>query len=125
VPNRRHLLLLVDEDAAIRDALHFVLRIEGFKVLTYAAGAALLAASDLPRASCLILDERGTGIDGFTVLSELRARAHLTTHRTPHLITRAQQAGVHTVLEKPLFDDVLLQHILLILAPANTGDDST
>ncbi|MBV8590419.1 MAG: hypothetical protein JO212_10240, partial [Acetobacteraceae bacterium] len=38
------LLAVVDDDAAVRDSLRFLLEIEGFDVETYASGLQLLAA---------------------------------------------------------------------------------
>jgi len=60
-------------------------------------------------------------MDGFAVLSKLRARnpglpaIMLTSHATPRVRARANAAGVRTVLEKPLLDNALMDHIRTIL----------
>src|ERR1700683_4761133 len=113
MPNRRSsIVLIVADDQAVRDALQFALRLEGFGVRTYSDAAALLADKDLARAACVILDDRRPHLDGFAVLLQLQAhdlRAPvilLTGHATPSLRGRARVAGFGAVLEKPLLNNV-------------------
>ena len=51
-------ILVVDDDAAVRNALKFALEVEGFSVRLYATPEALLAEKDLPAAGCLVIDYR-------------------------------------------------------------------
>jgi len=120
--DRRKLVLIVDDDDAVREALQFALRLEGLHVHVHNGGAALLADPDLNRAACVILDDRMRQMDGFTVLANLRARninpptIMLTSHATPRLRARADAVGVWNVLEKPLLDDALMDNIRSILS---------
>jgi DNA-binding response OmpR family regulator len=41
----------------------------------------------------------------------------LTSRATPQERARADAAGVHTILEKPLLDNVLMDNIRAILRP--------
>jgi len=118
----RPLVMVVNDDAAMRDALQFVLRLEGLDVLVHADGAALLASRDLPRTKCLIVKDRLPGMDAFEVLQRLRERELslpvilLTSAATPALWGRAQAAGVWMVLEKPILDNRLVEAVTSVLA---------
>jgi two-component system response regulator FixJ len=120
---RRKLVLIVDDDEAVRDALAFALRLEGLCVHVHSGGGSLLADPDLSRAGCVILDDRMPRIDGFALLSSLQARnislpaIMLTNHATPQVRARADAAGVRMLLEKPLLDNALADNIRAILAP--------
>ena len=120
--DRQQLVLIVDEDPAVRDALQFALRLEGLCVHVHSSGAALLADPDLSRARCVILDDRMRQMDGFALLKNLKARdislpaIMLTSHATARVRARADAAGVHKVLEKPLLDNALMENIRSILS---------
>jgi two-component system response regulator FixJ len=119
--DQRRIVMIVDNDEAVRDALQFSLRLEGLCVHVHSGGAALLADPDLDRASCIILDDRMPQMDGFALLKSLRTKAialpaiMLTGHATALLHAKAHAAGVRTVLEKPLLDNTLAEHIRTIL----------
>jgi two-component system, LuxR family, response regulator FixJ len=119
--DRRKLVLIVDDDQAVRDALQFALRLEGLCVHVHSEAAALLEDPDLSQAGCVILDDRMPQLDGFALLSKLQARnislptIMLTSHATPSVRARADAAGVSKVLEKPLLDNVLMDNIRSIL----------
>jgi two-component system, LuxR family, response regulator FixJ len=117
----RNLVIIVEDDQAVREALQFALRLEGLCVHVHSGGAALLADPDLNRARCVILDHRMPRMDGFALLKNLRAQnpdlpaIMLTSNATPRERARANAAGVHTVLEKPLLDNLLLDNIRAII----------
>jgi FixJ family two-component response regulator len=108
---RRHLVLLVDDD----------LQLQGIRVRIHGAGQGLLADPELARARCVVLDDRNTRMDCFALLGHLRARdiavpsILLSSHVTKRIRARAKAAGVWTVLEKPLLDDVLWDTIRSII----------
>jgi two-component system response regulator FixJ len=120
----RKLVIIVDDDQAVRDSLQFALRLEGLCVHVHSGGAALLADPDLNRAECVILDHRMPRLDGFALLSNVRARNPdvptilLTSRATPQDRARAVAAGARSVLEKPLLDNVLMDNIRALLSPA-------
>jgi FixJ family two-component response regulator len=115
------LVMVVDDDAAVRDALQFVLRVEGVDVRTHADGPALLASLELPGAACLILKENLPLMGGCEVLRQVRARnlspwaILLTGTVTPALRMRAEAVGVWLILEKPLMDNRLVDAVLGVL----------
>jgi FixJ family two-component response regulator len=121
---QRDLILIVDEDQAVRDSLQFALQLEGLCVHVHRGGLGLLADPDLARARCVILDDRNLCMDGFALLGRLHAlnvnvpAILLTSHATPRVKARANAAGVRMVLEKPLLDNALADNIRLILGKA-------
>jgi two-component system response regulator FixJ len=115
------LVIIVDDDQAVRDALQFALRLEGLCVHVHSGGAALLADPDLNRAGCVILGDRMQQMDGFALLNTLKTRdicppaIMLSSHATPTVRARADAVGVRTVLEKPLLDNALVENVRSIL----------
>jgi two-component system, LuxR family, response regulator FixJ len=120
--DRQNVVLLVESDAAVRDALEFALQLEGLHVRVHTSGAALLRDPDLAVALCVILSEHMAHIDGFALIDILRTKniniptILLTSHATALLRERADHAGVTNVLEKPLMDNTLVDSIRRISA---------
>ena len=110
-------VLIVDDDAAVRSALKFALEVEGFRVRLYAGSEAVLADLQLPRCGCLVVDYRMPVMDGLQLVDALRDRdvampAILITGRVNSELRRlAARSGIGQVLEKPLFDGVLVECI--------------
>ena len=125
---RRDLVMIVDDDQAVRDALRFALQLEGFCVHVHSGAATLLKDPDLSRARCVVLDERIKHIDGFALLDTLQARKvsvptiMLTSNATAGLRERASRIGIRNVLEKPLLDNALLDTIRGIIAGPFAAD---
>ena len=117
VPKEPHAVLVVDDDAAVRNALKFVLEIEGFKVRLYPNGQALLDDGDLPTMGCLVVDYRMPGMDGLELVERLRAGdvtlpvVLICSRLNDWLRSRAMRAGISAVLEKPLSDSALIECI--------------
>ncbi len=111
-------VVVVNDDAAVREAICFVLRLEGLEVCAHADAASALACPQLPAARCLVLGDHPPAQDGCELLRLLRARnatapALLLAGRvTPVLRARAGVAGMAVVLEKPLLDDALVEAVL-------------
>jgi two-component system, LuxR family, response regulator FixJ len=117
MPEKRGIVLIVDDDAAVRSSLKFALEVEGFSVRLYAGSEALLADLDLPCCGCLVVDYRMPVMDGLQLIDALRDRhiampAILITGRANKELRRlAARSGVSLVLEKPLFDGALIESI--------------
>jgi two-component system, LuxR family, response regulator FixJ len=106
------MILIVEDDEGVREALRFSLATEGHAVRTFASAASILAARDLPESGCLVFDYRLPGMNGLDLLTELRRRgvrlpAVLIT-TLPSNGLRAQAAAAHVpIIEKPLTGDAL------------------
>ena len=115
--SKKHKIIIIDDDKAVRDSLNFALRLDGLDVHTCADGEALLAYPDLDKADCLVVDVRMPGLDGFALRKILLDRGIrtpmilITAPVTADLRRRAEAAGFLALLEKPLLDDVLLRHV--------------
>lgn len=111
----RPVVVVVDDDLALRSSLKFALELEGFSVRTYADASALLD-DGLPAAGCLVIDQKLPGMSGLELLHHLRLRHVLlpviliTTHPTRALLAQAAMAGVR-VIEKPLLTNALTDGI--------------
>jgi FixJ family two-component response regulator len=121
----QHLVLVVDDDFAVRESLKFALELEGLEVQACRGGPDLLMHPRLFRADCLILDHQMPSMGGFAVLARLRTLdCHvpvilLTDHTTDALRRRAALAGVRHIVEKPLLDSALIDSIQNILGGAD------
>jgi two-component system response regulator FixJ len=111
-----NLVVVVDDDVAVRNSLKFSLEVEGYAVQAYAGADTLLDAAELPRSGCLIIDYNLRGTDGLAAVRELRRRGALmpailiTSHPSAALRARAAAAGV-PIIEKPLLGNTLLDTV--------------
>jgi two-component system, LuxR family, response regulator FixJ len=110
------MVIVVDDDVAVRNSLKFSLEIEGFSVRVYPGGTELLNDTELPRGGCLVIDQNMPGMKGLDLLAQLRARdvavpAILTTsYPTAAVRERAAKNGV-AIVEKPLLGTALIDRI--------------
>jgi two-component system response regulator FixJ len=110
-------VVLVDDDLAVLSSLQFLLKLEGFDVVTFKSGPELLAQPVLPNRGCFVIDYSMPVMDGLELLAQLRARRStlpviLITGRADRSIDqRAAQAGVLQVLRKPQINDGLVKSI--------------
>jgi two-component system, LuxR family, response regulator FixJ len=122
VARGRPVIIVVDDDRAVRNSLQFSLEIEGFSVLTYADSRELLEDEALAESSCLVIDHNLPGMTGLDAIAELRERRVLvpailiTTHPSAATTERARKAEI-PIVEKPLLENGLLEQIQAALAP--------
>jgi two-component system, LuxR family, response regulator FixJ len=110
------LIHLVDDDAAIRRSVGFMLKTSGYEVRDYESGVALLKS--LPLApGCVLMDIRMPGMDGLQVQGELANKGVslpvviMTGHGDVTLAVQAMKAGAVDFIEKPFEKAVLLEAI--------------
>jgi FixJ family two-component response regulator len=111
------IVIVIDDDLAVRNSLKFSLEVEGFTVRSYATGAELLdVGDDLAGCSCLVVDQNMPGMSGLDLIALLRARQPaapailITSHPSLSLRERARAAGV-PIVEKPLLGNALIDKI--------------
>jgi DNA-binding response OmpR family regulator len=73
VARERPLVLVVDDEASVREALERALRLEGFAVLTADGGRAALDAIRARPPAVIVLDVTMPDLDGVAVVRRLRA----------------------------------------------------
>jgi len=119
---RRSIILVVEDDPAVRRSLQLILQGGGFEVRSYATGAALLADPNIANAKAVVVDYRLPDSDGLRVLRGLYAAGFrgsamlITGFGTPELELRARAAGFARVLEKPLADRLLREAMAALIS---------
>ena len=111
------LVVVVDDDAAVRDALDSLLRSVGLQTRVLGAPSELLQAvlPDVP--GCIVLDVRLPGISGLDLQGQLAAQGiHLpivfmTGHGDIPMTVRAMKAGAVDFLAKPFRDQDMLDAV--------------
>lgn len=107
-------IALVDDDAAVRDSMRFLLEIEGHRILDYASAGEFLDECDLDKVRGLILDHHMPLMTGLELAAQLRAHGHrfpillITGSPSSAIVARAAELGIGKVLEKPPLEIDLL-----------------
>ena len=126
--NRRAVVHIVDDDAAIREALLALLGTVSIDALTYASAADFLAAATAGMKGCLLLDVRMPGMSGLDLQQLLRERGiHLpiivvSGHGDVPMAVRAMKAGAVDFLLKPFNEQELLDRILDALSSSERAE---
>jgi two-component system, NtrC family, nitrogen regulation response regulator NtrX len=101
-------ILVVDDEAAIRDTLRMVLEFEGYEVGTVGDGRAALDALDESPAAAVLLDIKMPGLDGLETLDRIVAREGappvlmISGHGDIATAIECTRRGAVDFLEKPL-----------------------
>jgi FixJ family two-component response regulator len=114
-------VFVVDDDAAVREALSSLFRSVGLQVELFASAADFLQRKLPDSACCLVLDVRLPGMSGLDFQSEL-ARADIqvpivfmTGHGDIPMSVRAMKAGASDFLAKPFRDQDMLDAVAAAL----------
>ncbi len=117
------LIHVIDDDAAFRRSLVFLLESMGWTVASHASAEDFLAATPEPAAAaCLVLDIRMPMMSGLELQQVLRQRGwrvpivFITGHGDVPMAVEAMQAGAFDFLQKPFRDDDLLARVQRALA---------
>jgi len=108
---------LVDDDAAVRRSVGFMLKTSGHQVETYDSGTDLLKNSGDLKDGCILLDIRMPGMDGLEVQQALQDRGVglpviiMTGHGDVALAVKAMKAGAVDFIEKPFDKGALLSSL--------------
>lgn len=107
-------LLIVDDEAGIRESLSLILRDEGYQVDTAASGEEALARTNTGNFDVVLMDVWLPGIDGLQALSRLQALPRppsvimISGHGTIETAVRATKLGAFDFVEKPLSLDKIV-----------------
>jgi two-component system, NtrC family, nitrogen regulation response regulator NtrX len=124
-------ILIVDDEAGIRQALKQVLEYEKLVVKVAASGGEALTVYPEFRPHLVFLDVKMAGLDGLETLTRLRNLdpasqvVMISGHGTIATAVEATQRGAFDFLEKPLDTDRLLVTVRNALAQAKLMDENT
>ena len=110
-------VLIVDDDAAVRDSLRALLESSAFSVREFESAKALLQTPELGRSACVIADIRMPDMDGLALQEELIKRQVgvpviiVTGHGDVPLAVRAMKAGAVDFIEKPFDEQLILDSV--------------
>ncbi|WP_310449206.1 response regulator transcription factor [Sulfuritalea sp.] len=109
---------IVDDDAAVRDALQWLLQSRCVASRTWESGEAFLDFVSPKLCGCLLLDVRMPGMSGIELFDRLRALKcrlpviFLTGHGDVPMAVQALKDGAFDFIEKPYDDNALVDKVL-------------
>ncbi len=128
-PQTQGVVLIVDDEAAIRRSVGGVLRDEGFDVAEVEDGDKALAFLSDQKPSLVLLDIWMPGMDGLEALVAMKHRhpdlpvVMISGHATIAAALKATRLGAADFIEKPLDIDRLLDTVKRVLGNARGGED--
>jgi FixJ family two-component response regulator len=119
------LVVCVEDDEPVRDALRGLLRASGINAASFASAEEFLDSGELQTATCLVTDIQLGGISGLDLLDRLAGMSVvipsilITAHSDVAVGERARSSGAMKVFLKPVSPSELLQAIRTALANAS------
>lgn len=116
-----HEVFIVDDDAAMRDALSMLLETNGMHAEAFANGADFLQACDHQNPGCVLLDMVMPEMNGYEVLATMNERRlqipviFLSGYGDIAMAVRAMQLGAMDFLEKPISGAELVKRLQRVL----------
>ncbi len=110
-------VFIVDDDAAVRDSLCWVIGSAGFNVKTYASAKAFLEKPDANRIGCLVLDVKMPEMSGLQLQKQLIEEnsslpiIFISAHGSIPDAVGALREGAIDFLMKPFDNQILLERI--------------
>jgi FixJ family two-component response regulator len=115
--NSAPLVIVVDDDATIREALVELLESAGLDTQCFASPRDLLESGALDKPGCLVLDVRMPGSSGLDLQAQMARNGNpkpiifLTGHGDIPMTVQAMKAGAINFLTKPVRDQTLLDAV--------------
>jgi len=130
VSSSRGQIFVVDDDPSMRQSLSSVLEEEGYEVICFADGAALLSSARERIPACIFLEVRLPGKSGIDILKTLRAE----DYPAPVFVTSGQgdipmavdaiRNGASDFIEKPVTGNEIVGLVkALVEAPSKARND--
>jgi two-component system, LuxR family, response regulator FixJ len=127
--NQEYEIHIIDDDAAMRDSLAFLLDVNGYNATVHESANSFLESVPSERSTCVISDIRMPGMNGIELVRRLKGRGSLcqviliTGHGDVALAVEAMKAGAVDFIEKPFDDTTILDSIRSVLKtrPADPG----
>jgi FixJ family two-component response regulator len=116
-PDDFPMIVVVEDDASMSQAIERILRAGGFTAKTFASAETALAAGAAATADCLVLDIQLPGMSGFELYQRLACGGvdfpviFITAHDEPRIRDEAARMGAWDYLPKPFSGRTLLQAV--------------
>ena len=120
-PASSPVVIIVDDDAAIRASLDSLFRSVGFETRLFGSPAELLGSSFPDSPGCIVLDIRLPGVSGLDLQGQLGRLGiefpiiFMTGHGDIPMSVRAMKAGAVDFLSKPFRDQDMLDAVAVAL----------
>jgi two-component system, LuxR family, response regulator FixJ len=126
---------IIDDDAAMRDSVAFLLSATGLDVRSHESAQAFLQELPSVEGGCVVTDVRMPGIDGLELLRLLQEMGKglpvivMTGHGDVPLAVKAMRLGAADFVEKPFDDEIMIDAVRSALSSAaslparNAGDE--
>jgi two-component system response regulator FixJ len=127
----RPIIHVIDDDAAMRDSLAFLLDVNGYKALLYESANVFLEQASLEAVTCVVSDIRMPGVNGIELVRRLKGRGSscpvilITGHGDVALAVEAMKTGAVDFIEKPFDDADILEAIRSALSAPPLIQDNT
>ena len=115
-------VMVVDDDAGVRNAMRALLKSVGLGSTLFASGPEFLASYQPHQHGCLVLDIRMPGMSGLELQQQLNLRGavipviFMSGHADIPMAVEAMQHGAFDFLQKPFRDQDLLDRIQRAIA---------
>ena len=123
-------ILVIDDEAAIRDSLRMILEYEDYRFLGASSGQEGIALAQRERPDLVLLDIKMPGMDGMEVLRSLRATDEglpvvmISGHGTTATAVDAIKSGAADFLEKPLSSERVIVTLRNVLAQSELRSEN-
>src|ERR671911_1686990 len=123
-------ILVIDDEAAIRDSLRMILEYEGYEFLGAASGQDGLAMEERENPDLVFLDIKMPGMDGLEALERIKASNEtlpvvmISGHATVSTAVEATKLGAFDFIEKPLASERVLVTIRNALDRSRLADEN-
>jgi two-component system, LuxR family, response regulator FixJ len=112
----KQVILIVDDDEAVRESLRSLMESEGFAAYAFSDGHDLLNEASLPPIGCLVVDYQMPAMNGLELVSALRGRgvsspAILFTGNLTKSVRDRAAASAVLVVEKPGLGSYLVDRV--------------
>src|SRR5258705_10431863 len=123
-------ILVIDDEAAIRDSLRMTLEYEGYEFIGAATGQVGLVLAEREAPDLVLLDVKMPGMDGLEVLDRLHAMHEtlpiivVSGHGTISTAVEATKKGAFDFIEKPFASDRVLVSLRNALDQGRLRDEN-
>ena len=115
--DQQPLVIVVDDDEAVRSSMKLLLKSVGLPAVAYASAQEFLENHDPQQPGCVVLDVRMPGMSGLELQQLLNLRGaiipviFITGHGDIPMAVEAMQHGAFDFLQKPFRDQDLLDRV--------------